>query len=219
MRLKFWGQTPRMGHTRADLTPLPLLFWTVGIYLIIYRAEETPVEIVAVTQGRARGTFRYFCSGVCLEGNETSTEIFEPALPRVFHAARVQRGDLANTWVRMSCKVGGRLTNSLLANAIQRDGNVDLVLRCAEDEWRGAMRKHIRRADYLSSIILACATKPHGPAGLPFPSTFRRSHLRVTTAHIRYLAPTYLKSNTWYTLRIWRSRVQISFGAPMISIT
>ena len=45
------GQTPGMGHTRADLTPLPLLFWTVGAYLIIYRAEGTPVEIVAMTQG------------------------------------------------------------------------------------------------------------------------------------------------------------------------
>jgi plasmid stabilization system protein ParE len=40
-----------MGHTRADLTPLPLLFWAVGTYLIIYRAQRRPVEIVAVTQG------------------------------------------------------------------------------------------------------------------------------------------------------------------------
>lgn len=45
------GQSPGIGHKRADLTPLPLLFWAVGMYLIIYRAERSQVEIVAVTQG------------------------------------------------------------------------------------------------------------------------------------------------------------------------
>jgi len=45
------GQTPGMGHRREDLTPYPVLFWPVGAYLIIYRAERRPIEIVAVTQG------------------------------------------------------------------------------------------------------------------------------------------------------------------------
>jgi plasmid stabilization system protein ParE len=45
------GQSPGMGHRREDLTPYPVLFWPVGAYLIIYRAERRPVEIVAVTQG------------------------------------------------------------------------------------------------------------------------------------------------------------------------
>jgi antitoxin ParD1/3/4/toxin ParE1/3/4 len=36
---------------RTDLTPYPLLFWSVGAYVIIYRAKCHPVEIVAVTQG------------------------------------------------------------------------------------------------------------------------------------------------------------------------
>jgi len=40
-----------MGHNRQDLTELPVLFWPVGSYLIIYRAEHRPIEIVAVTQG------------------------------------------------------------------------------------------------------------------------------------------------------------------------
>jgi antitoxin ParD1/3/4 len=42
---------PRMGHTRKDLTSLPLLFWPVGAYLILYRADSSPLEIVAVLQG------------------------------------------------------------------------------------------------------------------------------------------------------------------------
>ncbi len=46
------GQTPGMGRRREDLTSYPVLFWPVGAYLIIYRADELcPIEIVAVTQG------------------------------------------------------------------------------------------------------------------------------------------------------------------------
>jgi antitoxin ParD1/3/4/toxin ParE1/3/4 len=40
-----------MGHRREDLTGFPVLFWPVGAYLVIYRAESRPIEIVAVTQG------------------------------------------------------------------------------------------------------------------------------------------------------------------------
>ena len=42
---------PGLGHRREDLTNRPLRFWTVEAYLVIYRAERTPIEIVAVTHG------------------------------------------------------------------------------------------------------------------------------------------------------------------------
>ena len=45
------GRNPGIGHRREDLTSLPVLFWPVGEYLIVYRSEHSPVEIVAVTQG------------------------------------------------------------------------------------------------------------------------------------------------------------------------
>lgn len=47
------GRMPGIGHKREDLTAYPVLFWTVGSYLIIYRtpADRHAVEIVAVTQG------------------------------------------------------------------------------------------------------------------------------------------------------------------------
>ena len=45
------ARTPGMRHKREDLTDYPVLFWPVGSYLIIYRAEHRTVEIVAVTQG------------------------------------------------------------------------------------------------------------------------------------------------------------------------
>ena len=45
------GQNPGMGHKREDLTRVPVLFWPVDAYLVIYRAQRNPIEIVAVTQG------------------------------------------------------------------------------------------------------------------------------------------------------------------------
>jgi plasmid stabilization system protein ParE len=42
---------PGLGHRREDLTDRPLRFWTVDTYLVLYRAERTPIEIVAVTRG------------------------------------------------------------------------------------------------------------------------------------------------------------------------
>ena len=45
------GRNAEIGHTRKDLTSDPVRFWPVGSYLIIYRADSSPVEIVAVTQG------------------------------------------------------------------------------------------------------------------------------------------------------------------------
>ncbi len=45
------SRSPRLGHTRKDLTDLPVLFWPVGAYLILYRVRNKRLEIVAVTQG------------------------------------------------------------------------------------------------------------------------------------------------------------------------
>ena len=45
------ARAPGMGHRRADLTSYPVSFWPVDAYLIIYRADRNPIEIVAVTQG------------------------------------------------------------------------------------------------------------------------------------------------------------------------
>lgn len=45
------AKTPAAGHRRRDLTSHPVLFWAVGAYLIIYRADRKPIEKVAVTQG------------------------------------------------------------------------------------------------------------------------------------------------------------------------
>jgi plasmid stabilization system protein ParE len=43
---------PAIGHKREDLTALPVLFWPVGSYLILYRRQLLDrIEIVAVTEG------------------------------------------------------------------------------------------------------------------------------------------------------------------------
>ncbi len=46
-RLAEW---PRSGHTRADLTSKPVLFWPIDSYLIVYRQDVAAdmIQIVAV---------------------------------------------------------------------------------------------------------------------------------------------------------------------------
>jgi antitoxin ParD1/3/4/toxin ParE1/3/4 len=42
---------PGMGHLRTDLADEPLRFWPVYSYLIIYRPDAKPLEIVRVLHG------------------------------------------------------------------------------------------------------------------------------------------------------------------------
>lgn len=48
---EFLAEQPLIGHTREDLTPRPVLFWTSGRYLIVYRPETEPLRIVAIFHG------------------------------------------------------------------------------------------------------------------------------------------------------------------------
>jgi len=50
--LRSIGKTPGIGHERKDLAESrPVLFWPVRDYLIIYRADRKPIEIVTVVRG------------------------------------------------------------------------------------------------------------------------------------------------------------------------
>jgi plasmid stabilization system protein ParE len=42
---------PNIGHLRVDLTDEPLRFWSVYSYLIVYRPEQRPLEVIAVLHG------------------------------------------------------------------------------------------------------------------------------------------------------------------------
>lgn len=47
------AETPGMGHRRKDLAEdRSLLFWPVGNYLILYRANKEQIEIVAIVRSR-----------------------------------------------------------------------------------------------------------------------------------------------------------------------
>jgi plasmid stabilization system protein ParE len=47
------AQMPLKGHRRRDLTERDdLLFWPVWSYLVIYRPDPRPLEIVAVLHGK-----------------------------------------------------------------------------------------------------------------------------------------------------------------------
>jgi len=46
---------PRIGTKRQDVTPLPVRFWTITKfpnYVIVYRPETAPLQVVAVLHGR-----------------------------------------------------------------------------------------------------------------------------------------------------------------------
>ena len=43
---------PEAGHLRQDLTPLPVKFWPVFSYLIVYDPAARPLDIARVLHGR-----------------------------------------------------------------------------------------------------------------------------------------------------------------------
>ena len=49
--LKLLGSNPGIGHAREDLTDLPVKFWPVYSYLVVYEPETKPVQIVRVLHG------------------------------------------------------------------------------------------------------------------------------------------------------------------------
>jgi hypothetical protein len=51
----------------------------------------------------------------------------------VLSSSRCQ--ELHRTWTSISADVGGRLPDSLLAPSVQRSGELDMVLRCIEDDF------------------------------------------------------------------------------------
>jgi toxin ParE1/3/4 len=45
------AEFPQLGHIRDDLTDLPVKFWPVYSYLIVYNPKSDPLEIVRVLSG------------------------------------------------------------------------------------------------------------------------------------------------------------------------
>ena len=43
---------PQAGHQHQDLTPLPVKFWPVFSYLVVYDPAKQPLAIVRVLHGR-----------------------------------------------------------------------------------------------------------------------------------------------------------------------
>ena len=48
---EFLSRTPGAGHIREDLTNMPVKFWAVFSYLIIYGPATRPVEIIPIVHG------------------------------------------------------------------------------------------------------------------------------------------------------------------------
>ena len=50
--MQLLADNPRIGHLRLDLTPQDIKFWSVFRYLVIYRPDTKPLEIVRVLHGK-----------------------------------------------------------------------------------------------------------------------------------------------------------------------
>src|ERR1700744_5347443 len=51
----FLAESPFRGHSRPDITVRPLRFWTLNRYpnyTIVYRPDQSPLQIVAVIHGK-----------------------------------------------------------------------------------------------------------------------------------------------------------------------
>ena len=46
------AERPTIGHKREDLTSQNVLFWPIDSYLVIYKPDSSPLQIVAVLHGR-----------------------------------------------------------------------------------------------------------------------------------------------------------------------
>jgi hypothetical protein len=57
-----------------------------------------------------------------------------------FRRASVRQKATHESWVKISFRVGSTLPHSLLSASIQRDGELDLVLRCMEDDFAEATK-------------------------------------------------------------------------------
>jgi plasmid stabilization system protein ParE len=42
---------PHMGHVREDLTERPVRFWPLYSYLVVYRPDATPLQVLRVLSG------------------------------------------------------------------------------------------------------------------------------------------------------------------------
>lgn len=49
--MQLLADNPGIGHVRPDLTDADVRFWSVFRYLVIYRPETEPLEIVRVLHG------------------------------------------------------------------------------------------------------------------------------------------------------------------------
>jgi hypothetical protein len=71
---------------------------------------------------------------VALSNRMASYMTIGTQIANAFNDAKTRYSELQSTWIRISYRVGSRLIDSLLPRNIQREGDVDILLRCMEDE-------------------------------------------------------------------------------------
>ncbi len=70
-----------------------------------------------------------------LSGSLPPASFVTNVLDAAFGLARQRHGEIYRRWISASFAIGGQLPDSLLSESVQRAGEMDLILRCLEDEF------------------------------------------------------------------------------------
>jgi hypothetical protein len=68
-------------------------------------------------------------------GSENHKMTVTQLITAAFGLARSRHQELHQTWIAISMSVGGMIPNSLLMASVQRSGELDMILRCMEDDY------------------------------------------------------------------------------------
>jgi hypothetical protein len=102
--------------------------------------RREPLGRLAGPRSRSRGCGSRKQGDGCWQARSDEMEI-GTAVANAFKLAQAKYSELHEQWNGISIRIGGRLPNSRLPMSIQRDGEVDLLLRCIEDEQARADRE------------------------------------------------------------------------------
>lgn len=65
-----------------------------------------------------------------------------------FHHSRIRQTEINKAWIAISHRIGSSLPASLLLGAIQKAGELDLLLRCIEDDYHQNSNDELFQAHY-----------------------------------------------------------------------
>jgi hypothetical protein len=71
-----------------------------------------------------------------------------------FNIARLEQVELNKTWIKASLNIGFRFRNSLISSSVQKAGELDLLLRCLENEFKSSTTNQDDAQMFVFNILI-----------------------------------------------------------------